>query len=52
MPEFLTTALCGLLALVALILFSAIKIVKEYERGVVFRFGRIQASRASPIRGW
>ena len=49
MPEFLTTALCGLLALVALILFSAIKIVKEYERGVVFRFGRIQAARGPGI---
>lgn len=49
MPEFLTTALCGLAVLVGLILFSAIKIVKEYERGVVFRFGRIQAARGPGI---
>ena len=49
MSEFLTTGLCGLAALVGLILFSAIKIVKEYERGVVFRFGRIQAARGPGI---
>ncbi len=49
MSEFLTTGLCGLAALVGLILFSAIKIVKEYQRGVVFRFGRIQAARGPGI---
>ncbi len=49
MSEFLTTGLCGLAVLVGLILFSAIKIVKEYERGVVFRFGRIQAARGPGI---
>lgn len=49
MSELLTTSLCGLAVLVGLILFSAIKIVKEYERGVVFRFGRIQAARGPGI---
>jgi regulator of protease activity HflC (stomatin/prohibitin superfamily) len=27
------------------VLISAIKIVKEYERGVVFRLGRVQGGR-------
>lgn len=49
MPEILTTSLCGLAVLVVLVLFSAIKIVKEYQRGVVFRFGRVQAARGPGI---
>lgn len=34
-----------LAAVVAIILFSAIKILNEYERGVVFRLGRLVATR-------
>jgi regulator of protease activity HflC (stomatin/prohibitin superfamily) len=40
-----------LLAVVAVILFiltSAIKIVKEYERGVIFRLGRVQGRAKGP----
>jgi regulator of protease activity HflC (stomatin/prohibitin superfamily) len=32
----------------AYILFSAIKIVKEYERGVIFRLGRVQGGPKGP----
>src|SRR5215207_3461763 len=38
MPDFATIGL--LLAIVALFLFSAFKILNEYERGVVFQLGR------------
>lgn len=38
----------GVLALVALIL--AIRIVKQYERGVVFRFGRLAGTREPGLR--
>jgi regulator of protease activity HflC (stomatin/prohibitin superfamily) len=40
-----------LLAVVAVVLFivaSAIKIVKEYERGVIFRLGRVQGRAKGP----
>jgi regulator of protease activity HflC (stomatin/prohibitin superfamily) len=40
-----------LVAVVATILFiltSAIKIVKEYERGVIFRLGRVQGRAKGP----
>ena len=30
------------------VLFSAIKIVKEYERGVIFRLGRVQGGPKGP----
>src|SRR5918911_1308563 len=33
---------------VASILLSAIKIVKEYERGVIFRLGRVQGGPKGP----
>jgi regulator of protease activity HflC (stomatin/prohibitin superfamily) len=33
---------------VASILFSAIKVVKEYERGVIFRLGRVQGGPKGP----
>src|SRR5215217_1176120 len=30
------------------VLFSAIKVVKEYERGVIFRLGRVQGRAKGP----
>ena len=30
---------------VASVILSAIKVVKEYERGVIFRLGRVQGGR-------
>ena len=33
------------LLIVIVILFAAVKIAREYERGVVFRLGRLSASR-------
>src|SRR5215216_1568859 len=30
------------------VIFSAIKIVKEYERGVIFRLGRVQGGPKGP----
>lgn len=35
--------------IVLILLFSAIKILKEYERGVIFRFGRLRGSRGPGI---
>ena len=35
----------GILIIVVLILSQAIKIVKEYERGVVFRLGRVVGAK-------
>lgn len=37
--------LLGIIALTLMILSSAIKIVKEYERGVIFRLGRLVGAR-------
>jgi regulator of protease activity HflC (stomatin/prohibitin superfamily) len=34
--------LLAVVAVILLILRSAIRIVKEYERGVIFRLGRVQ----------
>jgi regulator of protease activity HflC (stomatin/prohibitin superfamily) len=33
------------LVIVLILLFSAIKILKEYERGVIFRFGRLRGAK-------
>jgi len=33
---------------VAAVLYSAIKVVKEYERGVIFRLGRVQGGPKGP----
>jgi regulator of protease activity HflC (stomatin/prohibitin superfamily) len=33
---------------VVAVIFSAIKIVKEYERGVIFRIGRVQGGPKGP----
>jgi regulator of protease activity HflC (stomatin/prohibitin superfamily) len=41
---FAFIALVVVVVVVASILFSAIKVVKEYERGVIFRLGRVQGS--------
>ena len=44
-------AIVVLVAVVAVILFilvSAIKIVQEYERGVIFRLGRVQGRAKGP----
>jgi regulator of protease activity HflC (stomatin/prohibitin superfamily) len=41
MNEALLYGLIAAVLLLLLILFSAIKIVKEYERGVIFRLGRV-----------
>ena len=35
-------AVAVVLIFVASVLISAIKVVKEYERGVIFRLGRVQ----------
>src|ERR1700722_899867 len=40
----------GLLVLVLMISFSGIKVVKEHERLVVFRFGRLQRSCGPGMR--
>ena len=47
-------ALVVVAILVVSVLTSAIKIVKEYERGVIFRLGRVQGGpkRASLSRVW
>jgi regulator of protease activity HflC (stomatin/prohibitin superfamily) len=42
-PETLTVII--VLAFIALVVSSAVKIVQEYERGVVFRLGRLVGSR-------
>ncbi|MCH7828477.1 slipin family protein [Patescibacteria group bacterium] len=35
----------GIIVIVAIILFSAVKIVREYERAVIFRLGRLVGTR-------
>jgi regulator of protease activity HflC (stomatin/prohibitin superfamily) len=42
------TGVLGLLALVALYLLSCIRVLKEYERGVIFRLGRALPSPKGP----
>ena len=45
-PNFLATILTGLGYLLALpLFFLAVKIVQEYERGVIFRLGRLVGAR-------
>ena len=41
-------AVAVVLVFVASVLFSAIKVVKEYERGVIFRLGRVQGGPKGP----
>jgi regulator of protease activity HflC (stomatin/prohibitin superfamily) len=45
---FAFIALVVVVVVVASILFSAVKVVKEYERGVIFRLGRIQGGPKGP----
>lgn len=37
------------LAIILILLFSAIRILKEYERGVIFRFGRLRGAKGPGI---
>src|SRR3982750_67310 len=41
-------ALAAVVILVVLFLFSAIKVPREYERGIVFRLGRLMAEPKGP----
>jgi regulator of protease activity HflC (stomatin/prohibitin superfamily) len=45
---FLAIVLLAVVAVILFILTSAIKIVKEYERGVIFRLGRVQGRAKGP----
>src|ERR687898_3271402 len=45
---FAAIVLVAVVAVVLFILISAIKIVKEYERGVIFRLGRVQGRAKGP----
>uniref|UniRef100_A0A7V4G8G2 Slipin family protein n=1 Tax=Desulfobacca acetoxidans TaxID=60893 RepID=A0A7V4G8G2_9BACT len=48
MPTFLTGSFLWILILVIFFLFSAIKILSEYERGVIFRLGRALGRAKGP----
>src|ERR671911_2231015 len=41
-------ALVVVVVVVASFLYSAVKVVKEYERGVIFRLGRVQGGPKGP----
>ena len=41
-------AVAMVLIFLASVLISAIKVVKEYERGVIFRLGRVQGGPKGP----
>jgi regulator of protease activity HflC (stomatin/prohibitin superfamily) len=41
-------ALVVIIVVVASVLYSAVKVVKEYERGVIFRLGRVQGGPKGP----
>src|ERR687889_671062 len=45
---FAFIALIVAVVVVASVLYSAIKVVKEYERGVIFRLGRVQGGPKGP----
>ena len=45
---FAFIALVLVVIVVASVIFSAIKVVKEYERGVIFRLGRVQGGPKGP----
>jgi regulator of protease activity HflC (stomatin/prohibitin superfamily) len=45
---FLAIVLVAVVAVILFILTSAIKIVKEYERGVIFRLGRVRGRAKGP----
>jgi len=44
----LSFTLIAVLSLLALIFFMAVKVIQEYERGVVFRLGRVQRPERKP----
>jgi regulator of protease activity HflC (stomatin/prohibitin superfamily) len=44
----LSLAVIAVLALLALFFFMAVKVIQEYERGVVFRLGRVQRPERKP----
>jgi regulator of protease activity HflC (stomatin/prohibitin superfamily) len=46
--ELAAVVLVAVVAVVLFILASAVKIVKEYERGVIFRLGRLQGRAKGP----
>lgn len=46
--EMPSTAVLVVIVIVAFYLFSSIKILKEYERGVIFRLGRLLSSPKGP----
>ena len=43
---FILYALSALLAAGLLVLGTSFRVIKQFERGVVFRFGRVQNRRA------
>jgi regulator of protease activity HflC (stomatin/prohibitin superfamily) len=45
---FVAIVLVAVVAVILFILTSAIKVVKEYERGVIFRLGRVQGRAKGP----
>ncbi len=45
MIEFIFSSLGGIIIVLVIIAFSAIKIAREYERGVIFRLGRLVNTR-------
>jgi regulator of protease activity HflC (stomatin/prohibitin superfamily) len=45
---FAFIALVVVVVIVASFLYSAVKVVKEYERGVIFRLGRVQGGPKGP----
>jgi regulator of protease activity HflC (stomatin/prohibitin superfamily) len=45
---FAFIALVLIVIVVAAVILSAVKIVKEYERGVIFRLGRVQGGPKGP----
>ena len=40
----------GILIIVIIILSQAIKILREYERGVIFRLGRLAGAWTAPLQ--
>ena len=46
--SFAFIALVVVVVVVASFLYSAVKVVKEYERGVIFRLGRVQGGPKGP----
>ena len=45
---FTFVALVVVVIVVASVLYSAVKVIKEYERGVIFRLGRVQGGPKGP----